>query len=97
MPDPTFSHGRYRLEWVHVGEGYDGEYNPDNPLDKPLLRADLYADDEMLDCGSYCTCAPIDTPVEQLEVMSNDLFRDLPDNPVHYSRKAMERWTWRTM
>lgn len=95
--DPAFTHGRYRLEWVYIGEGMDGEYDCTNPDDKPLLRADLYGDDEMLDSGSYCTGAHLRTPVEDLEVMSKDLFRDLPDNPAHFSKRVMEMWTWRTM
>lgn len=97
MSEVSFSHGRYRLEWVDLGEGWNGDYNPDDPNDRPLLRADLYGDGEMLDSGSYCTGIRVGTPNDILQRMSNDLFFDLPDNPEHFRRRDMEKWTWRTL
>ncbi len=92
----SFTHDRYRLDWIFIGEGYNGEYDDADPEDKRLLRADLYADGEMLDNGSYCTLACIDTPSSVLEIMSNDLFRDLALDPKNFSKRVMELWTWRT-
>jgi hypothetical protein len=94
--ETAFSHGRYRLEWCDLGEGINGDYNPNDPSDRPLLRADLYGDGEPLDSGSYCTLALTSTPHIILEGFSKDLFRDLPEDPTHFKRRAMELWTWRT-
>lgn len=97
MSEVSFTHGRYRLEWVDIGEGYDGDYNPNDPNDKPLYRADLYADGDILESGSYCTGAPVATDPEILEGMARDLFRDLPDNPTQFRHRVMQNWTWRTL
>jgi hypothetical protein len=37
----TLIKGRVRVEWVELGEGWIGDYNPDNPEDEELLRFDV--------------------------------------------------------
>lgn len=48
---------RVAFEWI--GEGWSGDYNPDDPEDEPLLRFTVYRrdGDELVDVdsGSYCT------------------------------------------
>jgi hypothetical protein len=42
----------------HIGEGYEGDYNEEDPADKPLLRYDIYHksnEDEVIPDGSSCT------------------------------------------
>lgn len=93
--------GKFTLCWESIGEGYSGDYDPADPADRPLLRANLLIapnDDTGTDLDpdnywSYCTLAPEDTPKEILEKFSRDLFRDLDSG---YIKSAMERWTWRT-
>lgn len=42
------------LDWI--GEGWDGDYNPDSvENDEPLLRFDVYQNGEPVDNASYCT------------------------------------------
>lgn len=96
MPTHTYTHGRYTLEWVDLGEGLDGDYNPENPDDRPLLRADLYGDGEALDGGSYCTQAAVTTPDYVLASLSHDLLSRLPADPADFRRATMAAWTWRT-
>ena len=49
-----------RVDWIYIGEGLSGDWNPNNPNDIPLLRFDVYylsGEDQwdMVDDGSYCT------------------------------------------
>lgn len=70
-----------RVDWVNLGEGICGDYNPENPEDVNLLRFDVYWEpdkdtptDEMRDLveweevedSSYCTRVPADTPEDEL-------------------------------
>jgi len=34
--------GNVKVEWVSLGEGISGDYDPDNPEDVELLRFDTY-------------------------------------------------------
>ena len=58
------------LEWVDLGEGLCGDYNPDDPKDIPLLRFDAYIKENgqwtSIEDASYCTCVPATTDVEEL-------------------------------
>jgi len=68
--------GGRKVEWVDIGEGWSGDYNPDDPTDTPLLRFDVLqlvdvfdnpnADPvdevwDVIDDASYCTQMPADT------------------------------------
>ena len=67
--------GGRKVEWIDIGEGWSGDYNPDDPTDTPLLRFDvleltkvegLFSDSpelewEVLDDASYCTQMPADS------------------------------------
>lgn len=104
----SFTRGPWRLEWEHHGEGYNGDYDENDPDDKPLLRADLYFQDIMCSDGSYCTVAPDGTPEDVLRRFSNDLFDKLEAievyqitvdeeaEEVRFPDKIMQEWTWRT-
>lgn len=67
----------YMLEWEYIGEGFEGDYDPDHGADEPLLRFTLYkrAEDmgavewEQVDECSYCTDNNTETPREHLEKM----------------------------
>jgi len=41
------------LDWI--GEGWEGDWNPADPEDGPLLRFDVYHKGEAVDNASYCT------------------------------------------
>ena len=67
--------GDRKVEWVDIGEGWNGNYDPDDPDDTALLRFDvleltniqgLFSDSpvmewEVLDDASYCTQMPADS------------------------------------
>lgn len=67
--------GNRKVEWVDLGEGFSGDYDPSNPDDQALLRFDvleltnihgLFSDSpvmewEVLDDASYCTQMPADS------------------------------------
>jgi hypothetical protein len=81
---------------VCLGEGLCGDYNPDDPDDRPVLRADLHIPDNA-DGLSYATLATTAISEERLREISRDLFNALPADP-HAGgiRGVMERWTRRT-
>lgn len=87
---------KFSLEWVDLGEGLNGDFNPNDPNDRPLLRADLYEKFGSawvaVDDGSYCTQAKVGTDPKILEKYSRELFQDLGDS---FNRKVMQVWTWR--
>lgn len=83
---PEFDYGRWKLEWDHIGEGFQGDYDPEDPEDVRLYRANLYywvdntvePDFYPLDDASFCTTAPVGTPTRTLQWLSEMLFRGLP-------------------
>ena len=54
-PEMALIDGRYKVEWVNLGEGKDGDYDSNNPDDIALLRFDISFDGELMQDGSYCT------------------------------------------
>lgn len=63
---PTLIRGNVRIDWVNLGEGNDGDYDPSDPNDKNLLRFDVYRLDGKewngVEDGSYCTQVTVSTP-----------------------------------
>lgn len=58
------------IKLEHIGEGYNGDYDEEDPNDVPLLRFTIFKDGEQLNDGSYCTTLPINTPEDrQQEVL----------------------------
>jgi hypothetical protein len=59
---PSIIRGNVRIDWVNLGEGFDGDYDADNPDDVNLLRFDVYRHDGAewieVEDGSYCTQVP---------------------------------------
>jgi hypothetical protein len=69
--------GGRKVEWIDIGEGWSGDYDPDDPDDIALLRFDVlelqqvheptHADDDeahewvAMDDASYCTMMPADS------------------------------------
>lgn len=58
-----------RVILTHIGEGYSGDYNPDDPEDEPLYRFDVfvyqYGEWELVPDASYCTGLSINAPLTQ--------------------------------
>jgi len=61
--------GNARVEFERLGEGYFGDFDPDDPEDEELLRFETYRKDESgswAPCrdGGYCTALPVATPLD---------------------------------
>lgn len=82
--------------WTYLNEGYDGDYDPNDPDDKPLLRFDVWCDDfEVLD-ASYCTHVPATTDRATLQRMLSHIMNAVFEN-VHQGKgvkKICERLSW---
>ena len=93
-----------RADWYRAGEGYNGDYNPNDPHDEELLRFDIYiADDigvtwEPVDDASYCTCVSVHTDKKTLEkklmIIYNEYNDALSDDPYASVKKLGERLSY---
>lgn len=72
-----FSRGRVRIEWVELGEGLDGDYDPDDAEDVELLRFDFYGgvgeEWVVVENASYCTRVPVSTPPQRRQELLLEL------------------------
>jgi hypothetical protein len=91
-----------KIEWVDLGEGWDGDWDPDNPDDEPLLRFDVYRLDEKINDwveipdASYCTMFPANSPrrvrKKGLKFLMDEIFE--PCSVGHSVKKLCERLSW---
>ena len=88
------------VEWTELGEGIDGDYNPDDPEDVELLRFDVSrlvnGEWEAIDDASYCTQIPVSATPEQrakgLQFIMNEVYEWASQG---YSiKKLCERLSW---
>lgn len=93
---------RVRVTLEYIGEGYSGDYDPDDPEDCPLIRFSVDQRElgtkywESVDDASYCTCLPIDLPRNQLKSVARAILAEVA-HPIHsgYSiKKLCERLSW---
>lgn len=89
----------YTVTWEYIGEGHQGDYDPADPEDEPLLRATLTHRREV-EGESYCTCLDINTPKELLYKASHILVSRViarrgltPKEPDLLPRHVMDAWT----
>lgn len=63
--------GNIKVEWAWIGEGYNGDYNPNDRGDVELLRFYVYMWDgedwEEVENASYCTSIPLHTDPNIIE------------------------------
>ena len=93
-----------RVDWYRAGEGWWGDFNPEDPDDEELLRFDVYyrnderEDWEPVDDASYCTGNPVDTDIETLKGKLLTLYREfadvLEDDPMRSVKKLGECLSW---
>lgn len=89
------------VEWL--GEGEEGDFQPFEPRDQPLLRFDAEKNIgivdsiwEDLDNGSYCTQVPAYAPREILEAMPRYLVARLEAEGGNHPKRLMEKLSWTT-
>lgn len=92
--------GNVRVSWEELGEGLDGDYDPNDPDDVELLRFDVsvFKDGywEAVDDASYCTLMPISAPdilkSSGLRIIMDEVYEPLMAG---YSiKKVCERLSW---
>lgn len=93
--------GNIIVELEDIGEGLDGNYNPEDPKDIPLLRFSVYSIDELEEWhefgdASYCTQIPVDTPQEKLQDLANLILEEVyePASSGYSIKKICERLSW---
>ncbi len=99
--------GQLAVRWVQLGEGGSGDWDPDDPEDEELLRFDsLWRNPngawEDLECGSYCTRTPVNTPPGVRRQLLHKLMDFLRDAVRYYGdeltpdldRHRMEEASW---
>ena len=96
MTTTSLTDDRVRVDLEHIGEGWSGDYDPDDPKDQPLLRFDVYLNDEPLDDASYCTQLP-DTLDDTTRGKALRYLMDQVKDPAesgHSIKKLCERLSW---
>ena len=91
---------KFRVDWYNAGEGYTGDYNPDDPEDVNFLRFDVYfnvdGNWEEVEDASYCTHVPADTPLSTLRNLCCRIQRAYKDtdDPNCSVKKLGEELSW---
>jgi hypothetical protein len=76
--------GLIKVVLEYIGEGYQGDYDPKDSEDEPLLRYSLYQKDDDgdwddVDCGSYCTYLSVNDDRDKLVKVANTILRLVED------------------
>jgi hypothetical protein len=94
FPFAISNDGAVKVEWVDLGEGIFGDYDPSDPKDIPLLRYDAYVNrkhvnpEEYDDNGlmwldpensSFCTTIGTDTDKADLIRLATSMANDLAE------------------
>lgn len=98
----SLTKGNVLVEFVDLGEGWVGDYDPDDPYDESLLRFDVSLVDPSnmsyipVDDASYCTRIPVDTDVETLSTLLGIIMGEVyePLQEGHSIKKICERLSW---
>ncbi len=77
-----------RVSFFNMEEGYDGDYDPDDPDDENFLRFDIFALErgewEEVPNGSFCTLFPASAPVRKkiaaLEKIIEEVYEPIKEN-----------------
>ena len=99
---PSIIRGVVRIDWTNLDEGYDGDYDPENPDDVNLLRFDVSVANldksswEEVEDGSYCTQVPAHTHPETLKRILVSFMDYIYDDivSVQKSKRKCEQLSW---
>ena len=96
--------GDVKVTLEHIGDGWSGDYNEDDPDDDPILRFDVYkrVDDycgsewEPVDNGSYCTRLKTTTPRWMLKKVLDRIMWHVKDSVLSGSsiKRTCEWFSW---
>lgn len=88
----------YAAEVLWLGEGEDGDYDPIDPADRPLLRYDAYrlVDGEWTEerDGSYCTQVPAWCTHEQAKALAKLIADRLDAEGGPHNKRLLESMSW---
>ncbi len=99
-PDAAFSEvkvasGRFRVVWEYIGEGLEGDFNPDDPDDYQHLRfsCDCRENKEWVgvENASYCTRLPISTPKRLLKLAARNVLEAVSHSG---HKRRLEELSW---
>lgn len=74
--------------WVELGEGYSGEYDPEDPDDTELLRLDW--NEEGVEVESLCTSMPVSTNSRDRERALEMVRAFVDDHPARSPRSVVD-------
>jgi len=91
--------GNLKIELEYIGEGWNGDYDPDNPDDEKLLRftclmSNESEDWEQIDDASYCTRLPESISDEEAEKALRILMEGIENRGLLSIKKECERLSW---
>ena len=96
LEGPTFA---VTLQWL--GEGNDGDYNPNDPEDEPLLRFDtdrrIDGGWEEVDAGRYCVHFRADITAEDAQLAAKYLLDRIEIAGGSHPKRLCEQLSWTTM
>jgi len=97
--DVSYTKGGVRVEIEYIGEGFSGDYDPENPEDKPLLRFNVMHRvgrewDQDSD-GSFCTQVPATISQEEAKRLARHIWQKA-QKPKESLKRTCERLSWIT-
>ena len=100
-----FIRGDYRVVWEYIGEGWSGDYNPEDPSDTPLLRFSCSRREvreidscvgvdewEELPDSSYCTRMPATTSMHVLAAAAAEIMEAVYKKESY--KRQLEHLSW---
>ena len=102
---PSIIRNGVKIDWVNLDEGFDGDYDPENPDDKNLLRFDVSKLDAEtnewteVEDGSYCTQVPADTNHATLRRILTSFMNEIYDDVVSVgkAKRTCEMLSWTSL
>lgn len=100
MVEAKSADGKVKVVLEDIGEGKDGDYDPSDPDDKPLLRFTVYRRGEReweeLDDSSYCTQIPVTTEKDEQLRLARLILAEVEAPAREHGRvkKLCERLSW---
>ena len=93
----TLTRKGVRVDIEYIGEGYSGDYNPDDPEDEPLLRFSVYQSGanhwDQVNDGSYCTC--LSAKIDELDkAMVAKIIMDEVYGPISTGTRPKRAMEW---
>ena len=87
--------GEYRVSWVNLDEGYNGDYDPEDEEDENLLRFDVevLTKDEWESKCSYCTFVPANSEESVLQEKLRKIMDAIKSVPKSRIKKVCEKLT----